>query len=261
MPHRPWTRSQTEQAKIAGNPGSSATPLRSQILKEGRSNPFITPIKIEEPKESSSSPSSPSSSSALYTESLSPPPSPTMDDQLPPPPPAQKSLADYNKPSATSVRSAIAVPRIEGDPDYEIKIPFLTMISRDLQFEGRPLDNPCIHLADFLDLCSTFKNGNLDKNTLCLRAFPFSLKGAAKRWLTGKPPGYYTNWDTLAQDFVEEYFPPARTTAINDSIARFSQKEGESLYDTWNRFQELLYTCPHHGFEQRQLAEIFSRGL
>ncbi|CAN1725477.1 hypothetical protein LINPERHAP1_LOCUS100, partial [Linum perenne] len=174
-----------------------------------------------------------------------------MDDRLPPPPPpvAPKSLADYNKPSATSVRSSIAVPRIEGDPDYEIKIPFLTMISRDLQFEGMPLDNPCTHLADFLDLCSTFKSGNLDKNTLCLRAFPFSLKVAAKRWLTGKPPGYYTDWETLAQDFVEEYFPPSRTTAFKNSIARFSQKEGASLYDTWNEFQELLYNCPHHGFE------------
>ncbi|CAN1159557.1 hypothetical protein LINPERPRIM_LOCUS22238 [Linum perenne] len=65
----------------------------------------------------------------------------------------------------------------------------------------------------------------------------------------------------LIQDFVEEYFPPARITAIKDSIARFSQKEGESLYDTWNRFQELFYNCPDHVFEQRQLAEIFARGL
>ncbi|CAN1725474.1 hypothetical protein LINPERHAP1_LOCUS99, partial [Linum perenne] len=73
--------------------------------------------------------------------------------------------------------------------------------------------------------------------------------------------GYYTDWETLAQDFVEEYFPPSRTTAFKNSIARFSQKEGASLYDTWNEFQELLYNCPHHGFEQRQLAEIFARGL
>ncbi|CAN1273152.1 hypothetical protein LINPERPRIM_LOCUS14883, partial [Linum perenne] len=118
MHRRPLTRSQTDKAKSVERPGSSAPPRQSQIPRRGRTNPppSVTPIKIEELKGSSSSPSSPSSSSASYTESLSPPPSPTMDDRLPPPPPpvAPKSLADYNKPSAASVRSSIAVPCIEG---------------------------------------------------------------------------------------------------------------------------------------------------
>ncbi|CAN1189350.1 hypothetical protein LINPERPRIM_LOCUS5331 [Linum perenne] len=43
------------------------------------------------------------------------------------------------------------------------------MISRDVQFEGKPQDNPCTHLANFLAMCETFKSGNLGKNTLCLR--------------------------------------------------------------------------------------------
>ncbi|CAN1141238.1 hypothetical protein LINPERPRIM_LOCUS25365 [Linum perenne] len=117
---------------------------------------------------------------------------------------APKSLANYSKPSATNVRSPITVPYNDDDPDYEIKIPFLGLISMDVQFEGKPDDNPCTHLFDFLAVCETFKSGNLNKNALCLRAFPFSLKGAAKRWLGSKPPGHYTDWETLAQDFVEE---------------------------------------------------------
>ncbi|CAN1853215.1 hypothetical protein LINPERHAP1_LOCUS40943 [Linum perenne] len=217
MHHRPLTRSltKTDKAKSVEIPGSSAPSKRLQIPKQGRIDqpPSFTPIKIEEPKESSSS----SSSSASSTVSLSPPPSPRMDDQLPPPPAAPKSLADYNKPSATSVRSSIAVPRIDGNPDYDINIPFLTMVSRDLQFQGRPLDSPCTHLADFIDLYGTFKNGNLDKNTLS----SFSLKGAAK------PPGYYTDWYTLAQDFVEEYFPPSRTFRLKDGMT-YTPKEEEA---------------------------------
>ncbi|CAN1805916.1 hypothetical protein LINPERHAP1_LOCUS24471 [Linum perenne] len=258
------TRSQFKPIKssTSDKPGSSAPPRLPRVPKQSTTIPpsSFTPIKIEEPKESSSS----SSSSASSTASLSPPPSPRMGDNPPPPPPpppAQRSLAGYNKPGATSVRSSISVSRDNDAPDYEIMIPFLGMISRDVHFEGKPHDNPCTHLADFIALCETFKNGNLDKNTLCLRAFPFSLRGPAKRWLNRKPPGYYTDWDKLAQDFVEEYFPPSRTTAYKDSISRFRQKEGMSLFDAWNEFQELLYSCPHHGFEQRHLAETFARGM
>ncbi|CAN1121406.1 hypothetical protein LINPERPRIM_LOCUS2168 [Linum perenne] len=58
----------------------------------------------------------------------------------PPSPPAQRTMADYNKPMATSVRSSITVPVNEADPDYEIKIPFLGMISRDVQFDGKSHD-------------------------------------------------------------------------------------------------------------------------
>ncbi|CAN1725476.1 hypothetical protein LINPERHAP1_LOCUS100 [Linum perenne] len=75
MHRRPLKRSQTDKAKSVERPGSSAPPRHSQIPRRGRTNPppSVTPIKIEELKESSSSPSSPSSSSASYTESLSPP--------------------------------------------------------------------------------------------------------------------------------------------------------------------------------------------
>ncbi|CAN1144664.1 LINE-1 retrotransposable element ORF2 protein [Linum perenne] len=215
-----------------------------------------TTIKIEVLKDDSSS-------SASSTSSESPPPSPRMGDRQPPPPlpPAPRTMADFNKLSGSSFWSSIGVPHNNVDPDYEIKIPFLGSISRDVQFEGKPHDNPCTHLANFLAMCETFKSGNLDKNTLCLRAFPLSLRGAAKRWLNSKPPDYYTNWDDLTQDFVEEYFPPSRTTAYKDNIVRFVQKDGVSLYDVWNEFQKLLYNFPHHGFEQRQLAEIIARGM
>ncbi|CAN1125000.1 hypothetical protein LINPERPRIM_LOCUS31420, partial [Linum perenne] len=172
-----------------------------------------------------------------------------------------RSIADYSKPRASNLRSPITVLSTDNDPYYEIQIPLLEMISRDIHFEGRPEDNPCTHLTDFLAVCDTFKSGNLNKNVLYLRAFPFSLRGAAKQWLGSKPPGHYTNWEALAQDFVEEYFPPARTTAYKDRISRFVQRENANLYDTWNEFQSLLFDCPHHGYEQRQLAEFFTRSM
>ncbi|CAN1782422.1 hypothetical protein LINPERHAP1_LOCUS15821, partial [Linum perenne] len=51
---------------------------------------------------------------------------------------APKSLADYSKPNASNVRSPIVVPHDDNDSNYEIKNPFLGLISRDVQFEGKP---------------------------------------------------------------------------------------------------------------------------
>ena len=81
-----------------------------------------------------------------------------------------------------------------------------------------------------------------------LRLFKWSLRGAARRWFTSQPEGTFREYDILAQAFIEEYYPPAKTVAIRESISQIHHREGESLYDMWNRFHELLTDCPHHGY-------------
>ncbi|XP_035838090.1 uncharacterized protein LOC118485760 [Helianthus annuus] len=44
-------------------------------------------------------------------------------------------------------------------------------------------------------------------------------------------------------------------------IQEFRQKEGDSFYETWERFKELLLKCPHHGFEDWALVERFCHGV
>jgi len=33
---------------------------------------------------------------------------------------------------------------------------------------------------------------------------------------------------------------PSKTAKLRDQITRFNQKDGESLYDAWERFKEML---------------------
>jgi Retrotransposon gag protein len=48
---------------------------------------------------------------------------------------------------------------------------------------------------------------------------------------------------------------------LRNQITNFGQKEGESLSDAWDRYQQLLRMCPHHGFEKWRLLQTFHEGL
>ncbi|KAK1566814.1 hypothetical protein Q3G72_004562 [Acer saccharum] len=46
-----------------------------------------------------------------------------------------------------------------------------------------------------------------------------------------------------------------------EEITTFTQKLGETLYQCWERYKELLNSCPHHGFETWRLVSHFYEGL
>ena len=147
---------------------------------------------------------------------------------------ASRTLADYTKPSDANFTSSV-IPPEQDDANYEIKGNLISLIQPNLKFEGRTDGSPCTHLVDFYAYCETVKQGFSDE-AMKLKLFKWSLRGAARRWLTSQPGGTFRDWDTLAQAFVEEYYPPAKTASICESISRIYQREGESLYDLWNRF-------------------------
>ena len=94
-----------------------------------------------------------------------------------------------------------------------------------------------------------------------LRLFPFSLKDRAKNWLNSLPGGSITSWDDLAQKFLAKFFPPAKTVKMRTEISNFAQFEGETLYEAWERYKELLRKCPHHGLPLWMQVQNFYTGL
>jgi len=54
---------------------------------------------------------------------------------------------------------------------------------------------------------------------------------------------------------------PSKIAKLRDQITRFTQKDGESLYDAWEHFIEMLRLCPHHGFEKWLIVHTFYNGL
>ena len=114
------------------------------------------------------------------------------------------------------------------------------MIQQTVQFGGLSQEDPNVHIANFLEICDTFKHNEVTDDAIRLRLFPFSLRDKAKVWLNSLPHGIITTWEELAQNFLAKYFPPAKTAKLRNDITTFIQFKGESLYEAWERYNELL---------------------
>nr|GEZ98922.1 reverse transcriptase domain-containing protein [Tanacetum cinerariifolium] len=57
------------------------------------------------------------------------------------------------------------------------------------------------------------------------------------------------------------FFPPSKTTNLRNEITRFQQRFDESFYEAWERFNDLLRACPHHGFYELHQLDTFYNAL
>ncbi|GJY25780.1 reverse transcriptase domain-containing protein [Tanacetum coccineum] len=90
----------------------------------------------------------------------------------------------------------------------------------------------------------------------------FELKhGSARIWLEKEPPRSILTWDDLVSKFINQFFPPSKTTNLRNEITRFQQRFDESFYEAWDRFNDLLRACPHHGFSELHQLDTFYNAL
>ncbi|XP_051143996.1 uncharacterized protein LOC127260322 [Andrographis paniculata] len=94
-----------------------------------------------------------------------------------------------------------------------------------------------------------------------LRAFPFSLKDAAKDWLYYVPPGSIDTWNDMKKKFLEKYFPASRAAILRKEICGIKQQSGETLHEYWERFNKLIIKCPQHQIPPQLLIQYFYDGL
>lgn len=169
-----------------------------------------------------------------------------------------KALKDYSIPQVGV--SSIQRPPIQAN-NFEIKPAIIQMIKNMVQFGGLDSDDPNLHIANFLEICDTFKHNGVSDDAIRLRLFPFSLNSKAKAWLTSLPPGTITTWDELVRSFLSKYFPPAKSARMRNDITNFMQQDHESLYEAWERYKDLLRKCSHHGLPLWMQVQTFYNGL
>nr|GEX41970.1 hypothetical protein [Tanacetum cinerariifolium] len=102
---------------------------------------------------------------------------------------------------------------------------------------------------------------NTPSSSIKLMLFPFSLEGAARIWLEKELPRSIQTWDDLVSKFINKFFPPSKTTNLRNEITRFQQRFDESFYEAWERFNDLLRACPHHGFSKLHQIDTFYNAL
>nr|GEZ55871.1 reverse transcriptase domain-containing protein [Tanacetum cinerariifolium] len=124
---------------------------------------------------------------------------------------------------------AILVPPILAE-QFELKHSLINMMTSE-QFFGLEKDNPHDHIR------------------------------AARRWLEKEPPCSITTWDDLVLKFINQFFPPSRTTNLRNEISNFQQKFDESFHEAWERYKDLPRACLHYDFTELHQLDTFYNAL
>ena len=154
---------------------------------------------------------------------------------------------------------AIVVPAIVAE-NFELKTGLISLVS-SRPFFGFERDDPQYHIRWFNKITSTIKCKNVPEESIKLLLFPFSLDGQARIWLDKQPPRSISTWEDLVKKFVNEFFPPSKTTSLRNEIMKFTQNFDETFSESWERFKEMLRKCPHHGFTELLQLDTFYNGV
>ncbi|GJY71159.1 reverse transcriptase domain-containing protein, partial [Tanacetum coccineum] len=171
----------------------------------------------------------------------------------------QRTMAELLRAPTEGYAEAIVVPPILAE-HFELKHSLINMMTSD-QFFGLEKDNPHDHIRWFNKITSTIKYKDVPNSAIKLMLFPFSLAGAARRWLEKEPPRSILTWEDLVSKFINEFFPPSRTTNLRNEISNFQQRFEESFHEAWDRYKDLLRACPHHGFTELHQLDTFYNAL
>nr|GFB77071.1 reverse transcriptase domain-containing protein [Tanacetum cinerariifolium] len=76
-----------------------------------------------------------------------------------------------------------------------------------------------------------------------------------------EPPRSILTWEDLVSKFINQFFPPSKTTYLRNEITNFLQKTNKTFNEAGERFKDLLRQCPHHGFSELHQLDIFYNAL
>ncbi|GJS01738.1 reverse transcriptase domain-containing protein [Tanacetum coccineum] len=170
-----------------------------------------------------------------------------------------RTMAQLLQAPTEGYEDAILIPEIVAN-NFELKHGLINLV-QNKQFFGHDKEDPHAHIRYFNKITSTMRVPNVPIATIKLMLFPFSIEGAARIWLEKEPPRSIQTWDDLVSKFINQFFPPSKTTNLRNEITRFQQRFDESFYEAWDRFNDLLRACPHHGFSELHQLDTFYNAL
>ncbi|GJR30367.1 reverse transcriptase domain-containing protein [Tanacetum coccineum] len=174
-------------------------------------------------------------------------------------PMAERTMKELLRAPTEGYEEAIILLEINAD-HFEIKTNLLQLVQAS-SFHGFKRENPHAHINSFKRITSTLRFRDVPNDVIKLMMFPYSLEGAAKVWYEKEPPNSILTWEDLVTKFVNQFFPPSKTTHLKNEISHFTQKFEDTFSEAWERFKEMLRACPHHGFTELTQVDAFYNGL
>nr|GEW91121.1 reverse transcriptase domain-containing protein [Tanacetum cinerariifolium] len=150
-----------------------------------------------------------------------------------------RTMAKLLQAPTEGYEDTIVIPEIAAN-NFELKHGLIHLV-QNKQFFEHDKEDPHAHIRYFNKITSTMRVPNVPSSSIKLMLFPFSLEGqpgfgsAQKR-----TPRSILNWDDLVSKFINQFFPPSKTTNLRNEITRFQQRFDESFYEAWDRFNDLL---------------------
>ncbi|GJU46033.1 ribonuclease H-like domain-containing protein [Tanacetum coccineum] len=132
---------------------------------------------------------------------------------------------------------------------------------RELGSQSTDDEDAYEHLQRVLEITNLFHIPGVTRDTVMLRVSPITLTGAAKRWKNMLPVGSISTWDLLEKAFIMKFCPPLKTAKKLEEIRNFKQGVDETLYQAWERYNDLLFRCPQYDLNNHQKVQIFYKGL
>nr|GEU31519.1 DNA-directed DNA polymerase [Tanacetum cinerariifolium] len=136
-----------------------------------------------------------------------------------------RTMAELLQAPTEGYEDTIVIPEIAAN-NFELKHGLINLV-QNKQFFRHDKEDPHAHIRYFNKITSTMRVPNVPSSSTKLLLFPFSLEGAARIWLEKEPPRSILTWDDLA----------------------------------WDRFNDLLRACPHHGFSELHQLDTFYNAL
>ncbi|XP_074296906.1 uncharacterized protein LOC141627566 [Silene latifolia] len=168
------------------------------------------------------------------------------------------TIKELTAPDLTQQPLCITYPLLGKNGTFELKSRLIYQLPT---FNGQSGEDPNKHLSDFHIVCSSMKSATVTDEQLKLRAFPFSLKEAARDWLYYLPPASIDTWVKMKKAFLEKYFPSSRASQLKKEISNTEHRDCETIYEYLERFKKLCATCPYHGYTAQDLVMYFCGGL
>ncbi|RDX88577.1 hypothetical protein CR513_29817, partial [Mucuna pruriens] len=138
-----------------------------------------------------------------------------------------RTLKELATPDVVYQPWCIQYPQLEPAQTYELKSGLIHLLPK---FHGLAGEDPHKHLKEFHVVCSTMRPQGISEDYIKMKAFPFSLDGAAKDWLYLQPVLFNT-WGDMKCTFLEKFFPTSGTASIRKEICGIRQHAEETLHE------------------------------
>ncbi|RDY08413.1 hypothetical protein CR513_07358, partial [Mucuna pruriens] len=122
-----------------------------------------------------------------------------------------RTLKELATPDVVYQPWCIQYPQLEPTQTYELKFGLIHLLSK---FHGLAREDPHKHLKEF--------HVGIPEDYIKMKAFSFSLDGAAKDWLYLQP-ALFNTWGDMKHTFLEKFFLASRIASIRKEICGIRQ--------------------------------------